>query len=413
LKSSGLDCTKEKSNPDIENNKEKIVKTFTIKDGIRGDLTMPVNFQDTVILKKTGTPTYHFAHVIDDHLMRTTHVIRGEEWLPALPIHIELFEKLSFDLPTYCHTPLLMKIGEEGNKRKLSKRHDPELALSFYKDKGYHPLAVKEYLMTILNSNFEEWRLNNPDLLVEEFPFSLSKMNSSGALFDINKLDDISKNVLVKMPAKEIKKLLLEWAKNRPASVCNCECGHKEPKEILCKYIEESKLNYKNENSNTDNKNIPFESNQCINEYSDMLEIILDIGRTGGKPRKDFVYGQQIFDYISFFFDDSFQVKDEIPEEVSTSDAMKILQKYLETYKQSDSKEEWFAKVKNITSELGYAEKPKDFKKNPDEYKGHIGHVSTVIRIAIAGRSQSPDLWEIQQILGEEKVKERVEFLLI
>ncbi len=171
---------------------EDQIKRFQVEDAIRGTLDMPVNDQDTVLLKATGIPTYHFAHVVDDHLMRTTHVVRGAEWLPSLPIHVELFEKLGWEVPIYCHTAQLMKLDEEGNKRKLSKRKDPELSLDYYRNEGYHPAAVREYLLTILNSNFEEWRIANPDAPIDDFAFTTEKMSNSGALFDLNKLNDIS-----------------------------------------------------------------------------------------------------------------------------------------------------------------------------------------------------------------------------
>lgn len=342
-------------------------KIIAVQDGIRGELTMPENFQDVVILKATGIPTYHFAHVVDDHLMRTTHVIRGEEWLSSLPIHVELFTKLGFELPIYCHTAQLMKIGEDGNKRKLSKRKDPELALDYYKEMGYHPQAVREYLLTILNSNYEEWRIENPDLPCEDFEFTMEKMSNSGALFDLNKLNDVSKDTLVKIPADELYTFLVEWAREfRP--------------EIL----------------------------PLIDGKEDYLLPILDLGREGNKPRKDFVCASQMFEFISYFFDEYFKIEDEVPAEAKDL-TKEILEGYLNTYDHSDDQSQWFDKIRALGTELGYAAKPKDFKKNPDEYRGHVGHVSTAIRIAVMGRSQSPDVWEIQQILGEAKTRERIE----
>ena len=191
---------------------EDRIRRFRVEDAIRGTLDMPVNDQDTVLLKATGIPTYHFAHVVDDHLMRTTHVVRGAEWIPSLPIHVELFDKLGWEPPVYCHTAQLMKLDEEGNKRKLSKRKDPELSLDYYRNEGYHPAAVREYLLTILNSNFEEWRIANPDADIDEFEFTTEKMSNSGALFDLNKLNDISKDVLLKIPAEELFDFLKAWS---------------------------------------------------------------------------------------------------------------------------------------------------------------------------------------------------------
>ena len=345
---------------------EEQIRRIKVQDAIRGELDMPENDQDTVILKATGIPTYHFAHVVDDHLMRTTHVVRGAEWLPSLPIHIELFEKLGWQPPVYCHTAQLMKLDEEGNKRKLSKRKDPELSLDYYRNQGYHPAAVREYLLTILNSNFEEWRIANPDADIEEFRFTTEKMSTSGALFDLNKLNDISKDVLLRISASDLFDFLKGWSDEfRP------ELSH-------------------------------------IFDDRAYLEKILDIGRHEERnPRKDHIYAQQMVENISYFFDDMFKIEDEFPAEAA-ADASAILKAYLDSYDHSDDQSQWFDKVRQIATDLGYAAKPKDFKKNPDQYKGHVGHVSTVIRIALMGRQQSPDVWEIQQILGEERTRARI-----
>ena len=349
---------KSDGNPDPEK-----ARRIKVEDAIRGTLEMPENFQDVVILKTTGIPTYHFAHVVDDHLMRTTHVVRGAEWLPSLPIHVELFEKLGLKLPIYCHTAQLMKLDENGNKRKLSKREDPELSLDYYRKLGYHPATVREYLLTILNSNFEEWRDEHQDADIDEFTFTTEKMSNSGALFDLNKLNDISKDVLLRIPAREIVEFLKAWAQEfKP--------------EIMYIFDDE--------------------------EY---LEKIIDLGRNDKKPRKDLIYAEQIVGFISYFFDDMFVIEDDIPTE---DDAKEILKKYMESYDHSDDQSQWFDKIRNIAVELGYAAKPKDYKKNPDDYKGHVGHVSTVIRIALMGRAQSPDVWCIQQIMGEEMTRRRI-----
>ena len=369
LKSS--DTQHENENSKVSYEDRDGVTYISVMDGIRGKVSMPANDQDVVILKANGIPTYHFAHVIDDHLMRTTHVVRGEEWLMSLPIHVELFEKLGFELPTYCHTAVLMKIDDEtGNKRKLSKRKDPELSLDFYRKEGYHPQAVKEYLLTILNSNFEEWRAENPDANLDEFPFTTAKMSSAGALFDLNKLMDISKDVLLKIPAEELADFMLAWAKEFKPQVAPLL----EDKEYLTK--------------------------------------ILDLGRHDNKPRKDLIHAKQIFDFISYFYDDYFTIEERIPEQVSDEDAKEILKRYLETYDHSDDQSQWFEKIRTITADLGYAVKPKDYKKHPDEYKGSVAHVSTVVRLAVMGRSQSPDVWSIQQILGEDRVRARISELI-
>lgn len=344
---------------------------FKIMDAVRGEVSMPGNNQDTIILKANGIPTYHFAHVIDDHLMGTTHVVRGEEWLMSLPIHVELFSKLGFEMPVYCHTAVLMKVDEEtGNKRKLSKRKDPELSLDYYRKQGYHPQAVKEYLLTILNSNFEEWRMANPDADIDEFDFTTEKMSSAGALFDLNKLNDISKDVLLKIPADELADFILGWAKEFKPQIAP------------------------------------------LLEDRDYLTRILDLGRHEAKPRKDLIYASQIWDFISYFYDDYFVIQERVPEQVSDEDAKEILSRYLDTYDHSDDQSAWFEKIRTITADLGYAVKPKDYKKHPEEYKGSVAHVSTVIRIAVMGRSQSPDVWSIQQILGEDKVRSRISQLI-
>lgn len=341
------------------------IRRIQVEDAIRGTLDMPENNLDTVILKATGIPTYHFAHVVDDHLMKTTHVVRGAEWLPSLPIHVELFEKLGWEPPIYCHTAQLMKLDEEGNKRKLSKRKDPELSLDYYRNLGYHPDAVREYLLTILNSNFEEWRIANPQAPIEEFEFTTEKMSNSGALFDLNKLNDVSKDVLLRIPAPQLFDFLKNWAEEfKP--------------ELL-----------------------------SIFEDRAYLEKILDIGRNEAKPRKDHIYAEQMVENISYFFDDMFKIEEDFPAEAK-DDIKVILEKYLETYDHSDDQSQWFEKIREITGQLGYAVKPKDFKKHSEDYKGHVGHVSTVIRIALMGRTQSPDVWEIQQILGEERTRERI-----
>ena len=341
------------------------IKRNKVVDGIRGTLDVPENFQDVVIIKTTGIPTYHFAHAVDDHLMRTTHVIRGEEWLPSLPIHVELFEKLGFELPVYCHTAQLMKIGEDGNKRKLSKRKDPELSLDYYRDQGYHPAAVREYLLTILNSNYEEWRMENPEADIDEFKFTTEKMSNSGALFDLDKLNDVSKEAMLHIPAYEIAEFLKDWSLEFAP-----EYGY-------------------------------------VFDDMDLLVKILDLGRDEKKPRKDLVYARQIMEFISYFYDQSFKIVDEVPTEAE-ADKVKILREYLSSYNHTDTQEEWFNKIREIATNLGYAAKPKDYKKNPDDYKGHVGHVSTVIRLALVGRAQSPDVWAIQQIMGEDMVKARI-----
>ncbi len=342
-------------------------ETFTIEDGIRGSLTMPQNEQDVVLLKSDGIPTYHFAHVVDDHLMHTTHVVRGEEWLATLPIHVQLFEAMGWTAPIYCHTAQLMKI-DNGVKRKLSKRKDPELSLDYYKSEGYIPGAVWEYMMTVLNSNFEEWRLANPTAPVNEFEFTTQKMGISGSLFDIDKLNDVSKNYLSTLDTETVYKYITDWAK---------ECD-----EEYYKLLTRDK------------------------EFS--LGMIA-IGRGGDKPRKDISHWKQSKEFYSFFFDELFEREDNFPENVSREDCRAILKKYIETYDHNDDQSTWFDKIRTFGEELGFAPKPKLFKQQPENFKGHVGDVSSVIRVALTGRTNSPDIWCIQQVLGNDRTLERIE----
>lgn len=342
-------------------------KHIDVYDGIRGTLSVSENYQDFVLLKSDGIPTYHFAHVIDDHLMRTTHVVRGEEWLSTLPIHVQLFDTLGFERPIYCHTAVLMKMDGE-TKRKLSKRKDPELGLNYYRAEGYVPRAVWEYLMTVLNSDFEEWRSENPDSDIDEFKFTLEKMSNSGALFDIMKFEDVSREVLLRTSASEIYDEFSEW---------------------LREYDEEFYKIFTRDR-----------------EYS---EKIIDVGRNGNRPRKDLTSWKQARQFLSFYFPETFVIEDEFPERVSQGDKQAILKMYLESFSFDDDNSKWFNKIRDITDKLGYAVKPKDFKKNPDMYKGSVSDVSSVIRVALTGRTNSPDLWEIIHIIGEDEMRKRIE----
>ena len=342
-------------------------ESLSVPDGIRGHVTIHPNDQDFVLLKTNGVPTYHFAHVVDDHFMRVTHVVRGEEWLATLPFHIELFETLGWEHPVYCHTAHLMKIDENGTRRKLSKRKDPEMALSFYEEKGYFPEAVREYIMTLLNSDYEEWRLANPETALEAFPVHLEKMATSGALFDMVKLEDVSKETLVRMDESVIADFVIAWAQKY----------HQDIYDVIAPQRE------------------------------DFVKL-LAIGRDGKKPRKDLMNAEQIVTFTKYFFDAWFKQEDALPENIPAEEAAAILNDYLETYDHSDDNETWFGKIRTITEERGYAVRPKDYKKNPDAYKGHVGDVSTVVRLAITGRRNSPDIWAIQQVLGEERTIARV-----
>lgn len=346
-------------------------ETRAIPDGIRGHVTIHPNDQDFVLLKTNGVPTYHFAHVCDDHFMRVTHVVRGEEWLATLPFHIELFETLGWEHPVYCHTAHLMKIDEAGTRRKLSKRKDPEMALSFYEEKGFFPEAVREYIMILLNSDYEEWRLANPDTPLEDFSVHLDKMATSGALFDMVKLEDVSKETLVRLDEATIADFVIAWAEKYQPDVAS-----------------------------------------VIAPQRDDFVKLLAIGRDGKKPRKDLMNAEQIVQFTKYFFDKWFTQEDALPENIPAEEAAAILEDYLATYDHTDDNETWFGKIRTITEERGYAVRPKDYKKNPDAYKGHVGDVSTVVRLAITGRRNSPDIWAIQQVLGEEKTIARVKRMI-
>lgn len=339
---------------------------WDIKDGIRGSITMPANEMDVVLLKSDGIPTYHFAHVIDDRLMGTTHVIRGEEWLSSLPIHMTLFGALGFEPPAYCHTTVLMKM-DGGAKRKLSKRKDPELSLDYYRNEGYHPKAILEYLLTIINSNFEEWRESHPDSPIEDFQMTVEKMGVSGILFDLDKLRDVSKNVLLGISSEELAEFMLDWAER-------------------CKP----------------------EALPALTRNPGELSKILDIGRNADKPRKDLAYAKQIFGFIGYFYDEFFVIEDGLPENIPAGDAPVLLEGYLEGLDLNDSRDIWFEKIRALAEAKGYAAKPKDYKKEPEKYKGHVGDVSSVVRIALVGRANSPDLYEIQRIMGKERVEARI-----
>lgn len=346
-------------------------ETRAIPDGIRGHVTIHPNDQDFVLLKTNGVPTYHFAHVVDDHFMRVTHVVRGEEWLATLPFHIALFKTLGWEHPVYCHTAHLMKIDEAGTRRKLSKRKDPEMALSFYEEKGFFPEAVREYIMILLNSDYEEWRLANPDTPLEDFPVHLDKMATSGALFDMVKLEDVSKETLVRLDEATIADFVIAWAEKYQPDVAS-----------------------------------------VIAPQRDDFVKLLAIGRDGKKPRKDLMNAEQIVQFTKYFFDAWCTQEDALPENIPAEEAAAILEDYLATYDHSDDNETWFGKIRTITEERGYAVRPKDYKKNPDAYKGHVGDVSTVVRLAITGRRNSPDIWAIQQVLGEEKTIARVKQMI-
>ena len=339
---------------------------ISFDDLVKGKIEMPENIMDVVLLKTDGIPTYHFAHAVDDHLMRTTHVIRGDEWIASVPLHIQLFKCCGFKVPKYAHIAPIMK-EENGGKRKLSKRKDPEAAVTYYSQEGYPKESVIEYLLTLANSNFEDWRKTNKTAPQSAFPFNLKKMSASGALFDLAKLNDVSKNVISVMSAEEVYNLVTDWAK--------------EYNEKLYALLTRDP------------------------EFSTKL---FSIDRGTAKPRKDIAKWSEIESYCEYFFDELYTADYTMPENVSNEEAAAILKKYLEVYSHSQDKDGWFDTVKSICEPLGYTPNVKEYKKNPEAYKGHVGDVSSVIRIAVTSRRNTPDLYAIMQLLGEEKVRERI-----
>lgn len=344
-------------------------KEITFVDAIKGEIKLPENIHDIVLLKKDGIPTYHFAHAIDDHLMRTTTVVRGGEWLASAPIHYELFHLLGFKMPAYAHTAHLMKFDEEtGGKRKLSKRKDPELSLDYYRKDGYHPYTMKVYLLTLLNSNFEEWHEKFPDKDINEFPFSVEKMNQSGALFDKDKLHNICKNELSKLSEEELYDFLYDWAK----------------------------------------ENEPENVEKWFGDREKMLQILrLYMGVGAKRRRKDLMYAKQIFELISYFFDgESAEEMDEF--KLDEDMVSKILKSYLAKYDHNDDNSVWFNKLKEIADEHGFASDMKAYKANPENFKGNVSDIAEAVRIAVTGRANTPDLWTIVHIMGEEQMAERI-----
>lgn len=345
-------------------------KEIVFHDRIMGEIKLPENIHDIVLLKRDGVPTYHFAHAIDDHLMRTTMVIRGGEWLASVPTHYELFHVLGFKMPSYGHTAHLMKFDEEtGGKRKLSKRKDPELSLDYYRKDGYHPMAMKVYLLTLLNSNFEEWYEKFPDKDIKEFPFSVEKMSQSGALFDKDKLHNICKNELAKLSEEEMYDFLYDWAAGN------------EPEKAKVWFADREKM-------------------------LAILRLYMGIGMK--RRRKDFIYAKQIFELIGYFFEEN----NDAEEFKFDKDTVKeILKEYLAGYDHNDDNSAWFDKLKKVADNLSFASDMKAYKANPENYKGSISDIAEVVRIAVTGRANTPDLWTIIHIIGEDAMKAKIERL--
>ncbi len=346
-----------------------IENQFKFDDLVKGKLTITENDVDHVLLKSDGIPTYHFAHAVDDHLMRTTHVVRGDEWLPTLPFHIQLFKALGFKLPKYVHIGPLMKM-DGTSKRKLSKRKDPELALTYYKAEGFPVEAVYEYILTILNSNFEDWRRANPEAPADSFKFSPKKLNPAGSLFDYAKLTDVSKNVISRMDAKKVTSLLTEWAKE-----FDPDFGAK------------------------------LEADPAY------AESILAIGRGGKKPRKDLAVWKDAKPYMGFFYDEYLAVP-QFDEKFDKAVVLDALTRFLQKFDISDDANTWFSKVKEITADMGFTADMKAYKADPTAYKGTVADISTFIRQAVTGQTNSPDLFTVMQILGYDRTVARIQAVM-
>lgn len=344
-------------------------------DEIKGDLELTENDQDIVICKSDGLPTYHFAHLVDDHFMRTTHITRGEEWLPSLPIHLELFDTIGFERPKYAHFPVIMKVDENGSRRKLSKRKDAEAAVSFFLEQGYPKYGFLEYLLTIANSNYEAWRDENLDKDFYEFKLAFNKMALDGALFDIAKVANISKERMAYRKARDLAEEVKAWAK------------------------EYQPVFY-----------------QKIISNEDFFISILNIEREKEKPRKDYAKYSDIYPIISFFYDDVYEAIDKSNLEwnpaIAKSDIKAVLQDYHDTMDMSLDEENWFNSIKELAVRHGFADNIKVWKKDKESYKGHVGDVSEFLRIALSGRRNSPNLYYVIQILGKEKVQQRIETIL-
>ena len=341
-------------------------KKTKFTDQVKGALEVPENDEDFVLLKSDGIPTYHFAHAVDDHLMKTTHVIRGEDWLPSLPKHIQLFRYLGFKMPKYLHTAQILKTDENGNKKKISKR-DMGAKMDDYTMLGYSTNVVWEYLLTLLNSNYEEWRMQNPTTPFRDFPFSIKKMAVAGCLFDFDKLNDVAKNVVCRMTADEVYDNTLAWAKVYDPDFA-----------------------------------------KALESAPGMAKAALSIGRGGAKPRKDIGRWDEVKGYMGFMFDEYFGLVDEIPEKFDRNDVKTALTEYIDIYDENDDQTAWFDKIKALAAKLGYAPETKLWKKNPGEYKGHVGDISMFLRIAVTGKASSPDMYEVMRILGHDRVVSRI-----
>lgn len=340
-------------------------KTFKFTDLIKGEREIRENAKDIVLMKSNGIPPYAFAHAVDDSLMHTTIVVRGEEWYPSLSAHIELFKALGFKPPKYAHTPVICKLDENGNKRKLSKRKDPEADVRYFIVEGYPKVAVIEYLLNLLNSDFEPWRAANPTLSYKEFPFSIEKIGSNNPMFDFVKLADVSKNYISHLTADEVYRMLVEWAKSFDVDFC-----------------------------------------KTLTENADFSKAVLNIDRDVPKPRKDISKWSEVKSYYDYMF---YGIKTYELDGLDKKKFKEIIAAYKDIYSEEDDKETWFNKIKAMAESLGYATNNKDYKANPESYKGNVADVCTYIRLALTGRKNSPDIYSIARVLGAREVNRRFE----
>ena len=345
-------------------------KKTPFTDLVKGKLEVPENDEDFVLLKSDGIPTYHFAHAVDDHLMGTTHVIRGEEWLPSLAKHIMLFRYLGFRLPKYMHIAQIMRLDECGNKKKLSKR-DMGANMDDYSRMGYDPACVCEYIMTLLNSNYEEWHMQNPEKPYTEFPFNIKKMSSSGCLFDFNKLGDVSKNIISRMSAEAVTEAVTAWAK-----AYDPEFG------------------------------------ALLAADPAYTTAIFAIGRGGKKPRKDLSTWADAKPYMGFFFDEIFKVIDAYDEKFDKADIRTALTSFLASYDPADDMNVWFEKIKDVARSIGYADDMKAYKADPTVFRGSVADVSMFLRVAVTGKLNSPDMYAVMQVMGADRVRARIEAMI-
>lgn len=343
----------------------------TIVDAIKGKIEFPENIMDIVLLKSDGLPTYHLAHVIDDHLMHTTHVIRGDEWLSSLPIHIQLFKLFNFEIPTYAHlAPLTKKVGDKG-VRKLSKRYDPECSITYYDEAGIPKEAVKRYLATIINSNFEEWYTKNPEAAITEFTFTFDKMAIGGSLFDLQKLESISKLYFGSLSAVEI---------------------YNETLNYMQKY----------------NK----EFGNLLKKYKDYSIAILDIERNTPRPRRDIAKYPDVIKYHGYMYDEIFFKENPYTNIETKAYDLDVLKEYIDIYNEDDDEDVWMHKLKDMAIKMGYAADLKSYKKDPSLYKGNMRDICEVIRLAITGEYQTPNLYYLLKLLGKERIIKRFQLFL-